>query len=222
MNHRPPDRAPGLERRQVAPRHRRSRRVRGRQRRDSEDIGVYAGAAEGVRTEPGKLLARWRAGRDRLPAALTAAPANGRLVWYGPPMTPASMATARITETWAHGHDVADALGVTREPTTAAAPRRTPGRANLRILLQHQRYSRPRRAAARRTPRAGKRRVGLGPGSRRRPSQRPALDFCLLVAQRRYRDDLAIGAVGDTARQSLTIAQAFAGAPGSGRAPIGS
>ncbi|WP_223840489.1 hypothetical protein [Saccharopolyspora pogona] len=50
----------------------------------------------------------------------------------------------------------------------------------------------------------------------------PALDFCLLVAQRRHRDDLAISAVGDTARQSLTIAQAFAGAPGSGRAPIGS
>ncbi|MGI8306670.1 hypothetical protein [Saccharopolyspora hattusasensis] len=44
--------------------------------------------------------------------------------------------------------------------------------------------------------------MGLGPGSRRRPGQRPALDFCLLVAQHRHRDDLAIGAVGDTARQS--------------------
>ncbi|WP_010697016.1 hypothetical protein [Saccharopolyspora spinosa] len=50
----------------------------------------------------------------------------------------------------------------------------------------------------------------------------PALDFCLLVTQRRHRDDLAITAVGDTARQWLTVAQAPAGTPGAGRAPIGS
>ena len=32
-------------------------------------------------------------------------------------MSPASMATARIMETWAHGEDVADALGVIRPAT---------------------------------------------------------------------------------------------------------
>ena len=41
--------------------------------------------------------------------------ADGRkLPWFGPPMSAASMATARLMETWAHGLDVADALGVTR------------------------------------------------------------------------------------------------------------
>ncbi|MDN5759876.1 MAG: wyosine base formation domain-containing protein, partial [Tomitella sp.] len=49
----------------------------------------------------------------------------------------------------------------------------------------------------------------------------PALDFCLLVTQRRHRDDLDIRAEGADARQWLTIAQAFAGAPGNGRAPRG-
>jgi uncharacterized protein (TIGR03084 family) len=32
-------------------------------------------------------------------------------------MSAASMATARLMETWAHGLDVADALGVAPEPT---------------------------------------------------------------------------------------------------------
>ena len=45
----------------------------------------------------------------------------------------------------------------------------------------------------------------------------PALDFCLLVTQRRHRDDLAVTAEGADAEQWLTIAQAFAGPPGAGR-----
>ena len=32
-------------------------------------------------------------------------------------MSAASMATARLMETWAHGQDVADTLGATRQPT---------------------------------------------------------------------------------------------------------
>ncbi len=37
--------------------------------------------------------------------------------WFGPPMSPASMATARFMETWAHALDVYDALEVAPEPT---------------------------------------------------------------------------------------------------------
>jgi hypothetical protein len=44
-----------------------------------------------------------------------------------------------------------------------------------------------------------------------------AEDFCLLVTQRRPRAALDIHAVGADAEKWLTIAQAFAGPPGSGR-----
>jgi hypothetical protein len=47
----------------------------------------------------------------------------------------------------------------------------------------------------------------------------PALDFCLLVTQRRHRSDLALQAEGAVADEWLDIAQAFAGPPGSGRQP---
>jgi hypothetical protein len=47
----------------------------------------------------------------------------------------------------------------------------------------------------------------------------PALDFCLLVTQRRHRDDLALVAEGPDADHWLDIAQAFAGPSGEGRKP---
>ena len=47
----------------------------------------------------------------------------------------------------------------------------------------------------------------------------PALDFCLLVTQRRHRSELALVASGPDANEWLGIAQAFAGPPGGGRAP---
>uniref|UniRef100_UPI0034DF1D1E maleylpyruvate isomerase N-terminal domain-containing protein n=1 Tax=Streptomyces flavofungini TaxID=68200 RepID=UPI0034DF1D1E len=69
------------------------------------DSFVDEGAAEGAALSPAELLGRWRTGRDTLRRALAEAPAGTRLPWYGPPMAVASMATARLMETWAHGQD---------------------------------------------------------------------------------------------------------------------
>ncbi len=45
----------------------------------------------------------------------------------------------------------------------------------------------------------------------------PALDFCLVVTQRRHPADTALTASGPIATEWVSIAQAFAGAPGPGR-----
>ena len=87
-----------------------------------EALGEFDGyvdraAAEWSAQPPAELLATWRAGRDALGAALTAAAPGTKLPWFGPPMSPTSMATARLMETWAHGQDVFDALGVERPAT---------------------------------------------------------------------------------------------------------
>ena len=47
----------------------------------------------------------------------------------------------------------------------------------------------------------------------------PALDFCLLVTQRRHRNDLALDIEGPAAVEWMAIAQAFAGTAGTGRPP---
>ncbi len=78
---------------------------------------VDAGAEELAAMPPDELLNDWRTTRQRLHDALLTVDESRKLPWFGPPMSPASMATARLMETWAHGLDVADALGVKRTPT---------------------------------------------------------------------------------------------------------
>src|SRR5579862_6946413 len=64
-----------------------------------------------------EVLARWREERSALLGLLASADPARRVPWYGPPMGVVSFATARLMETWAHGQDVVDALGVARAPT---------------------------------------------------------------------------------------------------------
>ncbi|MGY3681967.1 TIGR03084 family metal-binding protein [Streptomyces sp. TE33382] len=168
---------------------------------------------------PDALLARWRAGRQRLHEVLRTAPAGTRIPWYGPPMSVASMATARIMETWAHGQDIADALGAARTPTARL-------RHVARIGVRARDYAYAVRGIE---PPGEEFRVELsvpggelityGPEGAPQRVTGPLLDFCLLVTRRAHRDDLAVTAVGPDAGRWLDIAQAFAGPAGAGRAP---
>src|ERR1700753_376367 len=79
---------------------------------------VNTAADELAAVPPAELLADWRVTRARLHDALLTGAHGRRRPGFGPPMSGPSMATARLMETWAHGLDVADALGVTR-PATA-------------------------------------------------------------------------------------------------------
>jgi uncharacterized protein (TIGR03084 family) len=182
---------------------------------------VDDGADEGALLPPAELLARWREGRQALDRALRAAPPGARFPWYGPPMSAASMATGRLMETWAHGQDVADALGVTRPPTDRL-------RHVARIGVRARDFA---FGAHGLTPPAEEFRVELvgpsgdvwayGPEGAPQRVTGPALDFCLLVTQRAHRADLALRAEGPDADRWLDVAQAFAGPPGAGRTPKG-
>lgn len=176
-------------------------------------------AAEAAAAPPGELLERWRRARAGLADALRAVPAGTKMPWFGPPMGAATMATARLMETWAHGQDVADALGVARTPTD-----RLRTVAYLGVRTRDFAYSMHGK-----TPPETPFRVELtapsgavwcwGPEEAEQRVTGPALDFCLLVTQRRHRDDLALQAVGEDAAEWLSIAQAFAGPSGAGRTP---
>ncbi|WBO65565.1 TIGR03084 family metal-binding protein [Streptomyces camelliae] len=182
---------------------------------------VDEGADEGARLRPAELLARWREGRAALQEALRAAPTGTRFPWFGPPMSAASMATGRLMETWAHGQDVADALGVVRTPTDRL-------RHVVRIGVRARDFAHTVHGL---TPPAEEFRVELtapsgaswtyGPEAAPQRVTGPALDFCLLVTQRAHRADLALTATGPDADRWLDIAQAFAGPPGAGRPPKG-
>lgn len=178
---------------------------------------VDEGAEEGATLPPAELLTRWRTGRAALEDALRAAPPGALFPWYGPPMSAASMATARLMETWAHALDVAEALGVVRPPTDRL-------RHVARLGVRTRDFAFGVHGL---TPPEDEFRVELtapsgavwsyGPPGAAQRVTGPALDFCLLVTQRAHRADLALTARGPDADRWLGIAQAFAGPPGPGR-----
>ena len=154
-----------------------------------------------------------------LSAALDANPAE-RVPWFGPSMSLASKLTARIMETWAHGQDVVDALGISREPTS-----RLKHVARIGVLAFPNSF----RTRGLEIPDVAVS-VSLDDPEGAEPWQwgdadasntvtGPAEDFCLVVTQRRHIDDTRLTATGEVARRWMDLAQAFAGPAGDGRRP---
>ena len=179
---------------------------------------VDAQALEVARLRPAALLARWGTARDALRTALRDYPSGEKMPWFGPPMSPASMATARFMETWAHALDVYEALGIEPVPTD-----RIRHVAHLGVRTRDFAFS-----VHDLEPPAEPFRVDLvsptgeqwswGPEDAAQTVTGSAWDFCLLVTQRVHRDDTDLVASGADADRWLGIAQAFAGPTGEGRA----
>ena len=186
---------------------------------------LMAGAGTDASIAPGRaitgreLLAAWRTDRARLLEVARTVDPSSRVPWYGPAMAARSFITARLMETWAHGQDVVDALGVERRPT---------GR--LRHVAHIGVRARPFSYAIRDMPLPeADVRVELtapdgetwtwGEDAGTDVVRGPALDFCLVVTQRRHLDDTSLEISGPAAIEWMSIAQAFAGAPGEGRRP---
>nr|WP_240167386.1 TIGR03084 family metal-binding protein [Streptomyces noursei] len=178
---------------------------------------VEDGAAEGAQQAPEALLRHWRTGRQALHHTLATTPADARVPWFGPPMKIPSMATARLMETWAHGQDVADALGVRRRPTTRLRHIAHLGVRTMGFAFALHGLPTPTVPVRVELQAPTGELWSWGPQDASDRVTGPALHFCLLATQRRHRDDLALTTTGETARQWLPIAQAFAGRPGPGR-----
>ena len=178
---------------------------------------VDEGAERLAATPPEEMLSQWRATRAKLHDELLGVADGRKLPWFGPPMSAASMATARLMETWAHGLDVADALGI-RQPATA----------RLRSIAHIGVRTRDFAFAVHGLPAPAEPFLveltapdggtwSWGPADASQRVSGSAEDFCMLVTQRRPRTELDVTADGGDARRWLTIAQAFAGPPGAGR-----
>ena len=179
-----------------------------------------AGLATGRAMKPMAVLSWLTSARGAMLVAFRALDGKTRLPWYGPPMAATSFATARLMETWAHGQDVADAVGASRTPTD-----RLRHIAHIGVRARPFSYATNRRSVP-----DGQIRVALrGPSGElwtwnddagdNNSVTGDAIDFCLVVTQRRHVSDTALRVEGELANDWIRIAQAFAGAPGTGRAP---
>lgn len=181
--------------------------------------GVDASIDLGRSLEPGALLHGWRTDRRRLIDVAGALDPSQRVPWYGPSMAARSFITARLMETWAHGQDVVDALGAVRHPSA-----RLRHVAHLGVRARPFSYavnglSLPAVEVAVRLGGPDGELWEWGPSDADNVVSGSALEFCLVVTQRRHLADTSLSVVGDAAREWMTIAQAFAGGKGTGRQP---
>jgi uncharacterized protein (TIGR03084 family) len=175
-------------------------------------------------------LAWWRDAADAFDAAareLDATDPKARLPWYGPPMSLRSAITSRIMETWAHGADIADALGLTPSRTD-----RLRHVADIGVRARAQGY-RARGLAVPEEPvlvelaapsgavwtwgdDSGVRpqTSGVRSGTPINAVRGDAEEFCLVLVRRRHVDDTSLEVTGDAAREWMEVGQMFAGPPG--------
>lgn len=166
-----------------------------------------------------RLLVWWRTGAADLVEAAARLGDGERLPWYGPPMSARSFLTARLMETWAHGHDLADTFGL----DVVESPRLR-HIAQLGFITRGWSYA----VRGREMPDVAVRVELVSPdgsdwiwgddGSSQSITG-SALDFCQVVTQRRNVDDTSLVVDGDAATEWMNLAQAFAGAPTDGPPP---
>ena len=170
--------------------------------------------------EIGDLASWFRSARSDLILAFGSLESSTRVPWYGPDMSVLSSATARLMETWAHTQDLFDTFNLERTATDrlkhiahlgvrtmgfsfALNGREIPG-TPVRVVLEA-----PRGDA-----------WEWGPTDAQDSVTGSALGFCLVVTQRRHVSDTDLVVEGPVATEWISIAQAFAGAPSGGRAPL--
>lgn len=171
-------------------------------------------------TKSGAEMLDWFATeRAALVKALRDVDPSTKVPWFGPSMAAASKATARVMETWAHGQDIVDGLGLNRPVTD---------RIEHVCHIGVRAFPNSFRANGLEVPDTPVRVELAGPSGQvwewgdAAASDRvsgDALDFCLVVTQRRHPSDTALVIEGPVAGAWMAIAQAFAGPPGEGRKP---
>jgi uncharacterized protein (TIGR03084 family) len=166
-----------------------------------------------------EVLAWWRRARASMLDAFRALGPKARLPWYGPDMSATTFVTARVQETWGHGQDVADALGVAWTDTD-----RLRHVAHLGVITRGYSFGNQGRAVPAtdvRVELTSARGAVWAWGDARAVNRvrGRARDFCLVVTRRRHVADTELVVEGPVATEWMSIAQAFAGPAGDGRRP---
>lgn len=164
-------------------------------------------------TPPAELLQRFDRSRAALMATFREADPARRAPWFGPTMSAASSASARLMETWAHSQDVHDALRIMRRPSD-----RIRHVCHLGVLTRDFCF----RINGLEQPTTDVRIELVSPSGKvwtwgaEQAVDRisgDAWDFALVVTQRRALAETSLQATAGLATQWLRIAQAFAGDP---------
>lgn len=166
-------------------------------------------AAEGAATPRAALLQRWRTGRTELAAALREVPLDREFPWFGSDLTAKLMVPLRLMETWAHGQDVFDALGVAHPPTGGLRHIAALGVVGRELSFYAAQLPMPAEPIHVELAGPDGRLWTWGPAAAQQRVLGSALDFCLRVTHRRSRAETDLTAFGADADTWLDIARVF-------------
>ena len=168
---------------------------------------------EGLALDDAGLLDWWRRERRELVARYAELSPEMKLPWYGPSMSARSSATARLMETWAHGQDIADALKMARTATARLKHIVHLGFSTFTWSFMNRGLAVPSAKPALVLQGPDGESWNYGTANAENRVSGTALDFCLVVTQRRHVSDTGLSVDGEIARSWMAIAQAFAGPP---------
>ncbi len=159
------------------------------------------------------LMEKWQSTAHSLADALGNSDPKRRLPWFGPDMGVQMFTTARYMETWAHGQEVYDLVGVSRTHTDRIKNIVTIGMKTFGWTFVNRKLEIPGPPPYVRL---------VAPSGEIWESNEPsdiecirgdAVDFCQIVTQTRNIADTELEVTGPIATQWMSIAQCFAGLP---------
>jgi len=168
-----------------------------------------------------ELLDWFRTARGGLLEVFATVEPRTRVPWYGPSMSAASAVTARLMETWAHGQDIADAVGADYPATLRLRHIAHLGVRTFGFSFELKGLEIPTAVVRVSLVAPDGTRWEWGDPNALESVSGPALDFCLVVTQRRHPDDTGLVTNGPVGARWLSLAQAYAGPSGAGRTPGG-
>ncbi len=166
-----------------------------------------------------QLLARWREAFADMCDRLASADPEERLTWAGPGMKPRMFTTARQMETWAHGWEIYDLLGITRQHTDRIKNIATIGVRTFSWTFVNRKLDVPADVPyVRLTAPSG----AIWEFNDSQTTNRvigDSVEFCQVVTQVRNIADTELEVIGESATGWMAIAQCFAGDPAEPPAP---
>ncbi len=142
-----------------------------------------------------------------------------RIRWAGPDMSARSSITARQMETWAHGQEVFDCLGVQRHETDRIRNIAHLGVSTYGWTFENRRLPVPQPAPHVKLEAPSGAVWTWGEPQNNSEIAGDAVEFCQIVTQTRNVADTNIRTSGETARRWMAMAQCFAGEPHDPPAP---
>lgn len=165
------------------------------------------------------LLAAWRDFYRAMSQRFGAADPSARVAWVGPGMSVRSSITARLMETWAHGQEVYDQLGVVRPNTDRIRNIVVLGVNTYGWTFKVRGLDAPQPVPFVRLTAPSGDLWSYGAESNAERIEGLAEEFCQVVTQVRNIADTALAVTGPNATAWMAMAQCFAGPPEQPPAP---